>query len=190
MYLLIKRMFDIVASISLMGALLIPLLIIFVVIKSSSKDSVIYYSDRIGKDNDTFKMPKFRTMTSGAPEVATHLMKDADLHTTKIGKFLRKTSLDELPQLWSVIKGDMALVGPRPALYNQYDLIKLRTNNGVEKLTPGITGWAQINGRDDISIEQKVQFDTEYLVRQSILFDFEILFKTFMQSALRRNISH
>jgi len=189
-YLLIKRMLDIVASISLIGVLLIPLLIIFVVIKSSSKDSVIYYSDRIGKNNDTFKMPKFRTMASGAPEVATHLMKDADLHTTKIGKFLRKTSLDELPQLWSVIKGDMALVGPRPALYNQNDLIKLRTNNGVEKLTPGITGWAQINGRDDISIEQKVQFDTEYLVRQSILFDFEILFKTFMQSALRRNISH
>ena len=185
MYLLVKRMLDIV-----IGIVLVVVLIIFFILKVTSKDSAIYYSDRIGKNNHIFKMPKFRTMKSGAPEIATHLMKNADQHTTKIGKFLRKTSLDELPQLWSVIKGDMALVGPRPALYNQYDLIKLRTNNGVEKLTPGITGWAQINGRDDISIEQKVQFDTEYLVRQSILFDFEILFKTFMQSALRRNISH
>lgn len=132
MYLLIKRMLNIVASISLIGVLLTPF----------------------------------------------------------FGKFFRKTSLNEFPQLWSVIKGNMSLVGPRPALYNQYDLIKLRTNNGVEKLTLGITGWAQINRRGDISIEQKVQFDTEYRIRQSILFDFEILLKTFMQSALRRNISH
>ena len=190
MYLLVKRVIDIVVSMVLAGVLIIPILIIFTILKVTSKDSAIYYSDRIGKNNHIFKMPKFRTMKSGAPEIATHLMKNADKHTTKIGKFLRKTSLDELPQLWSVIKGDMALVGPRPALYNQYDLIKLRTSNGVEKLTPGITGWAQINGRDEISIEQKVQFDTEYLVRQSILFDFEILFKTFMQSTLRRNISH
>jgi O-antigen biosynthesis protein WbqP len=190
MYLLVKRVIDIVVSMVLAGVLIIPILIIFTILKVTSKDSAIYYSDRIGKNNHIFKMPKFRTMKSGAPEIATHLMKNADKHTTKIGKFLRKTSLDELPQLWSVIKGDMALVGPRPALYNQYDLIKLRTSNGVEKLTPGITGWAQINGRDEISIEQKVQFDTEYLVRQSILFDFEILFKTFMHIALRRNISH
>jgi O-antigen biosynthesis protein WbqP len=190
MYLLVKRMLDIVISIVLVGVLIIPILIIFFILKVISKDSVIYYSDRVGKNNRIFKMPKFRTMKSGTPEVATHLMKNADTHTTKIGNFLRKTSLDELPQLWSVIKGDMALVGPRPALYNQYDLIKLRTSNGVEKLTPGITGWAQINGRDEISIEQKVQFDTEYLERRSLLFDLEILFKTFMQSALRRNISH
>ena len=190
MYLLIKRMLDIVVITSLIGVLLIPVLVIFVMLKSSSKDSVIYYSDRIGKNNHIFKMPKFRTMKSGVPEVATHLMKNADTNTTKIGKFLRKTSLDELPQLWSVVKGDMALVGPRPALYNQYDLIKLRTSYGVEKLTPGITGWAQINGRDEISIDKKVQFDAEYLERRSILFDLEILFKTFIQSALRRNISH
>ena len=175
MYLLVKRMLDIV-----IGIVLVVVLIIFFILKVTSKDSAIYYSDRIGKNNHIFKMPKFRTMKSGAPEAATHLMKNADSHTTKIGKFLRKTSLDELPQLWSVIKGDMSLVGPRPALYNQYDLIKLRTSNGVEKLTPGITGWAQINGRDEISIEQKVQFDTEYLERQSILFDLEILFKTFI----------
>ena len=190
MYLLIKRIVDLTASLVLLGLLVAPILIVFLMLKISSKDSVIYYSDRVGKNNHIFKMPKFRTMKSGAPEAATHLMKNADSHTTKIGKFLRKTSLDELPQLWSVIKGDMSLVGPRPALYNQYDLIKLRTSNGVEKLTPGITGWAQINGRDEISIEQKVQFDTEYLERQSILFDLEILFKTFIQSALRRNISH
>lgn len=190
MYLLIKRIVDLTTSLVLLGLLVVPILIVFLMLKISSKDSVIYYSDRVGKNNHIFKMPKFRTMKFDVPEVATHLMKNADAHTTKIGKFLRKTSLDELPQLWSVIKGDMALVGPRPALYNQYDLIKLRTNNGVEKLTPGITGWAQINGRDAISIEQKVQFDTEYLVRQSILFDFEILFKTLIQSTLRRNISH
>mgnify|MGYP002725677733 CR=1 FL=1 len=190
MYLLIKRIVDLTNSLVLLGLLVAPILIVFLMLKISSKDSVIYYSDRVGKNNHIFKMPKFRTMKSDVPEVATHLMKNADSHTTKIGKFLRKTSLDELPQLWSVIKGDMSLVGPRPALYNQYDLIKLRTSNGVEKLTPGITGWAQINGRDEISIEQKVQFDTEYLERQSILFDLEILFKTFIQSVLRRNISH
>jgi len=183
-------MFDIVISMVLLGFLIVPILIIFFMLKNSSNESGIYYSDRVGKNNRIFKMPKFRTMKSGTPEVATHLMKNADAHTTKIGKFLRKTSLDELPQLWSVIKVDMVLVGPRPALYNQYDLIKLRTSKGVDKLTPGITGRAQINGRDEISIEQKVQFDTYYLERQSILFDLEILFKTFIQSALRRNISH
>ena len=167
-----------------------PIVIIAFAVRVTSNGPIIYWSDRIGRNNIVFKMPKFRTMKYDTPPMATHLMKEPHKFLSPIGGFLRKYSLDEIPQLYSIIKGNMSLVGPRPALFNQYDLIKLRTENKLDNLVPGLTGWAQINGRDEISIEQKVQFDTEYLERQSILFDFEILFKTFMQSALRRNISH
>jgi len=150
----------------------------------------LYWSDRVGKGNTIFKMPKFRTMKVNTPAVATHLLDDPDRFLTPIGKFLRKSSLDELPQLLSIIKGDMSFVGPRPALFNQDDLVELRTKKGIHVLTPGLTGWAQINGRDDIPIPLKVEFDEYYLKNMSFFFDFKILLMTFIKVIRKENVSH
>ena len=167
-----------------------PLVVVALAVKMTSRGPVIYWSDRIGRDNRIFRMPKFRTMRVGTPAVATHELRNPALYLTPIGSFLRKTSLDELPQLWSILNGDMSFVGPRPALFNQSDLIELRAQHGVQTLRPGLTGWAQINGRDEIPIQTKVAFDTEYLGRQSFGFDLRILWLTFVKVILRDNISH
>jgi len=171
--------------------LLVPLIIFIVIlISSTSKGSPLYWSDRIGKNNKIFKMPKFRTMRTGAPLIATHLLDDPDRYLSPIGSFLRRTSLDEIPQLFSVLKGDMGFVGPRPALFNQEDLIALRTEKGIDKLLPGITGWAQINGRDELSIPDKVALDVEYLKRKSFWLDMKILWMTFLKVIKRDGVSH
>jgi O-antigen biosynthesis protein WbqP len=168
-----------------------PMLILLVVcVKLSSKGPALYWSDRVGRNNRIFKMPKFRTMKLGTPAVATHLLKDSDQFLTPIGPFLRKSSLDELPQLLSILMGDMSFVGPRPALFNQDDLIALRTQFGVNRLVPGLTGWAQINGRDELAIPIKVEFEVEYLQRQSFWFDMKILGLTFLQVVRRTGVSH
>lgn len=185
-----KRFFDFCVSFFALAALAIPLLVLALVIKSTSKGSVLYWSKRIGKNNVIFKMPKFRTMKAETPVVATHLLASPETFLTSVGKFLRKTSLDELPQLWSILKGDMSFVGPRPALFNQDDLISLRTECGVHNLTPGLTGWAQINGRDDISIQEKVKLDSEYLKRKSFTFDLYILWRTLSSVLMQKGISH
>lgn len=185
-----RRIFDVIIAVLLLFIFLIPLLFIALLIKLTSKGPVLYWSDRVGKDNSIFKMPKFRTMLLDAPAVATHLLENPDKYLTPIGSFLRKLSLDELPQLWSVLKGDMSFVGPRPALYNQDDLIELRTKKGIHRLIPGITGWAQINGRDDIPIPKKVEFDEYYLNHRSFFFDLKILFLTFLKVTCAENVSH
>ncbi len=185
-----KRLLDCVLA-GLLCAMLAPLLaLVILVITLTSSGSSIYWSNRIGQNNRIFKMPKFRTMHSDTPAVATHLLIDAHLYLTPIGSFLRKTSLDELPQLWSVIKGDMSLVGPRPALFNQHDLIEVRSAMGIHALRPGITGWAQINGRDDLAIFDKVALDAEYLHRQSFGFDCYILWLTALRVLRRDGVSH
>ncbi|MZH02212.1 MAG: sugar transferase [Nitrospinae bacterium] len=168
----------------------IPILIIALAIRITSQGPVIYWSARIGRNNSSFRMPKFRTMNVNAPDLPTHLMKEPDKYLTKIGSFLRKTSLDELPQLWSILKGNMGFVGPRPALFNQNDLIALRSRKGVEKLLPGITGWAQIQGRDELPIPQKVEKDVYYLKHQSLLFDLKIIWLTLFAVLNWKNISH
>ncbi len=167
----------------------IPFWIIVVLVKITSPGPAIHWSKRIGKNNQIFLMPKFRTMRIDTPQVATHLL-DGKSYLTPIGGFLRKSSLDEIPQLISVIKGDMSLVGPRPALFNQYDLMELRTKHGVHTLLPGVTGWAQINGRDELSIPEKVEFDADYLRRKSLGFDIKIIFLTALKVVLRKGISH
>lgn len=167
----------------------IPFWIIVVLVKITSPGPAIHWSKRIGKNNQIFLMPKFRTMRIDTPQVATHLL-DGKSYLTPIGGFLRKSSLDEIPQLISVIKGDMSLVGPRPALFNQYDLMELRTKHGVHTLLPGVTGWAQINGRDELSIPEKVEFDADYLKRKSLGFDIKIIFLTALKVVLRKGISH
>lgn len=171
-----------------------PITIIFLVtailLKANSSSSVIHWSTRVGRDNKTFKMPKFRTMSLNTPDIATHLLKNADQFVTPIGKFLRKTSLDEIPQLWSIIKGDMAFVGPRPALFNQDDLIALRTQKGIHQLTPGITGWAQVKGRDELPISEKVEMDFFYLKNRSTFFDIKIITVTVFAVLNFRGISH
>ncbi len=168
----------------------LPMLLVALLVKLTSPGPVLYWSDRVGVGNGIFQMPKFRTMRIDTPPVATHLMKNSDAYLTPIGPFLRKSSLDELPQLWSVLKGDMSFVGPRPALFNQDDLIALRTEKGVHQLIPGITGWAQINGRDDIPIPRKVEYDEYYLNHKSFFFDLKILFLTFLKVARADNVSH
>ncbi|KRA58436.1 capsular biosynthesis protein [Caulobacter sp. Root655] len=173
-----KRLFDVAASGAALLVLAAPLLILAAIVRLSSPGPALYWSQRVGRDNRLFSMPKFRTMRIDTPEVATHLLDDPDCWLTPPGALLRKTSLDELPQLWSVLVGDMSLVGPRPALFNQHDLVALRTEAGVEVLRPGVTGWAQINGRDEIAIPQKVALDAEYLQRQGFLFDLRILLAT------------
>lgn len=165
-------------------------LAVALLVKLTSKGPVIYWSDRVGKDNRLFKMPKFRTMRVDTPAVATHLLVDATRFLTPVGSFLRKSSLDELPQLWSIIKGDMSFVGPRPALFNQNDLIELRTQHGVSRLLPGLTGWAQINGRDELPIPDKVRLEVEYMHRQSLKLDIEIIFRTFIKVVRRDGVAH
>jgi O-antigen biosynthesis protein WbqP len=186
----VKRLFDLFVAILALVLLALPLCIVAIAIKLSSRGPVLYWSDRVGKDNRIFKMPKFRSMRIDTPAVATHLLSEPDQYLIPIGSFLRKTSLDELPQLWSILVGDMSLVGPRPALFNQEDLITLRTERGVHALVPGLTGWAQINGRDELSIADKVDFDAAYLRSQSFVLDLTILWKTFMQVWKRDGISH
>ena len=185
-----KYIFDLLLGI-VVFLLLAPLMLLVVIaVRLSSKGSALYWSDRVGKNNEIFKMPKFRSMLTGTPAVATHLLDNPDVYLSPIGGFLRSTSLDELPQLFSVLKGDMSFVGPRPALFNQNDLITLRTEKGVDKLLPGITGWAQVNGRDELSIPDKVALDVEYLNRQSFWFDIKILWMTFLKVIKRDGVSH
>jgi len=186
----LTKIIDLSLSFLLTIALSIILLVVAILIRSSSKGPSLYWSDRVGKNNKIFKMPKFRSMLIDAPTVATHLLDNPDAYLSPIGGFLRSTSLDELPQLFSVLKGDMSFVGPRPALYNQEDLIALRTEKGVDKLLPGITGWAQVNGRDELSISDKVALDVEYLNRQSFWFDMKILWMTFLKVVKRDGVSH
>lgn len=187
---MIKRLFDIAAS----GAALLllwPVIgLLMVWVRLDSAGPALYWSQRVGADERLFAMPKLRTMRVGTPAVATHLLKDGQSHLTRIGGFLRRSSLDELPQLWSVLKGDMALVGPRPALFNQDDLIALRREAGVAPLRPGITGWAQVNGRDDLPIPVKVGFDAEYARRQGLLFDIAILWRTVVKVFAREGVAH
>lgn len=185
-----KRLFDIVAAFAI-ALFLMPIMILTAIaIKITSEGPVFYWSDRVGKNNIIFQMPKFRTMKIGTPALPTHLMTHAESYLTSIGPFLRRTSLDEIPQLWSIFKGDMSFVGPRPALFNQNDLITLRTNLGVHLLTPGLTGWAQINGRDSLPIPEKVRWDKEYAEKRSFFFDFYILIKTFQKIFFQKDISH
>ena len=185
-----KRFFDLLLSISILVLLLAPMLLIAIAVRLTSKGPSLYWSDRVGKNNKIFKMPKFRSMFTGTHAVATHLLDNPDSYLSPIGGFLRSTSLDELPQLFSVLKGDMSFVGPRPALYNQDDLIAIRTEKGVDKLLPGISGWAQVNGRDELSIPDKVALDVEYLNRQSFWFDMKILWMTFLKVVKRDSVSH
>ena len=185
-----KRIFDLLVGIVLLVLLIVPILLIATAVYWSSKGPALYWSDRVGKNNKIFKMPKFRSMLVDTPDVATHLLNNPDSYLSPIGGFLRKSSLDELPQLFSVLKGDMSFVGPRPALYNQEDLITLRTEKGVDKLLPGITGWAQINGRDELSIPDKVELDAEYMENQSFWLDIKILWMTFLKVVRRDGVSH
>ena len=185
-----KRFSDLVIAIIAGFLLLIPVSALALVIRISSPGPALYWSNRVGRNNQIFKMPKFRSMRVGTPAVATHLLANPDSHLTPIGSFLRKSSLDELPQLWSIFKGDMSFVGPRPALFNQQDLIELRTQSGVQALTPGLTGWAQVNGRDELPIPQKVALDVEYLHRKSLYFDMYILLKTIKKVIHRDGIVH
>ena len=187
---MLKRVFDLFFSLCLGVLLLLPILTVAFAVRISSPGPVLYWSDRVGRRNRIFRMPKFRSMMIETPVVATHLLADPAAYLTPIGSFLRKTSLDELPQLWNIFKGDMSFVGPRPALFNQNDLIALRTKHGVDSLVPGLTGWAQVNGRDELSIAEKVRLDEEYLSRQSILFDLLVLRLTFLRVLRRDGVSH
>lgn len=185
-----KRFIDITLTLVALTSLLIPAFLIALAIKITSKGPVLYWSKRVGVNNQLFNMPKFRSMKSNTPAVATHLLNDPNSVLTPIGGFLRKSSLDEIPQLWCILKGDMSIVGPRPALFNQHDLIKLRTETGVFSLVPGLTGWAQVNGRDELPIPDKVAFDIEYMKRQSFKFDVYIMILTLLKVIKRSGVSH
>jgi len=185
-----KRIFDIIVSLGALCLASIPMVIVAIAVRISSPGPSLYWSQRVGKGNQIFLMPKFRTMRTDAPVVATHLLDDPSTYLTPIGGFLRKTSLDELPQLWSILRGDMSLVGPRPALFNQHDLIAQRTEANVHLLTPGLTGWAQVNGRDELAIPLKVAFDAEYHQKQSFVFDIRILWLTAIKVISARGVSH
>ena len=185
-----KRVFDIYLGCLAALILFVPVLLVAMAVRLTSKGPALYWSDRVGRNNVIFKMPKFRSMRVGTPAVATHLLGNPQAHLTPIGSFLRKSSLDELPQLWSILVGDMSFVGPRPALFNQQDLIALRTEQGVHELVPGLTGWAQVNGRDELPIPDKVKLDAEYLHQQSLSFDIRILWMTFLKVLNRDGISH
>jgi O-antigen biosynthesis protein WbqP len=185
-----KRFFDLVLCFLAILPIASIIFMVSIIVKLTSKGPVLYWSDRVGKENLIFKMPKFRTMQVGTPALATHLLSDSDQYITPVGSFLRKSSLDELPQLWSILVGDMSFVGPRPALFNQNDLIALRTQYGVDKLAPGLTGWAQVNGRDELSILVKVQYEVEYLKNQTFWFDMKILGLTFLKVIRRSGVSH
>lgn len=185
-----KRLFDLILGGCAAVVLALPILLVAILVRLTSAGPALYWSDRVGRRNEVFKMPKFRSMRVGTPAVATHLLQDPKLYLTPIGSFLRKSSLDELPQLWSILKGEMSFVGPRPALFNQDDLIVLRTEKGVDQLLPGLTGWAQVNGRDELPIPEKVKLDVEYLQRCSLMFDIRILWLTFVKVLNRDGVSH
>jgi len=185
-----KRLFDLIMATIIIVILILPMIIIILSIRLTSKGPAFYWSDRVGLDNKIYKMPKFRTMKIDTPEIATHLMTHPDKFFSPIGRFLRRASLDELPQLFSIFKGDMSFVGPRPALYNQEDLIALRSENDIDKLMPGLTGWAQVNGRDELSISEKVLFEIEYMEKKSFLFDLKILSLTFLKVVKGKGVSH
>lgn len=185
-----KRLFDLWLALCAAVVLALPVAVVAVAVRLTSPGSALYWSDRVGRHNKIFRMPKFRSMQVGTPAVATHMLADAKSHLTPIGSFLRKSSLDELPQLWSILVGDMSFVGPRPALFNQDDLIAMRTEYGVHELVPGLTGWAQINGRDELPIPDKVKLDVEYLQHRSLWFDIRILWLTFVKVIRRDGITH
>jgi O-antigen biosynthesis protein WbqP len=185
-----KRVFDIFLGCLAALVLFVPVLLVAMAVRLTSKGPALYWSDRVGRNNVIFKMPKFHSMRVGTPAVATHLLDNPQAHLTPIGSFLRKSSLDELPQLWSILVGDMSFVGPRPALFNQHDLIALRTEHGVHALVPGLTGWAQVSGRDELSIPEKVKLDLAYLQRQSLWLDIHILWLTFAKVLKRDGVSH
>lgn len=185
-----KRLFDLVLALLAAWILVLPFLAVALMVRLTSSGPILYWSNRVGRYNKLFKMPKFRSMRINTPAVATHLLADPQQFLTPVGSFLRKSSLDELPQLWSIIKGDMSFVGPRPALFNQDDLITLRTQYGVDKLVPGLTGWAQINGRDELPIPDKIKLDVEYLNNQSFWLDLKIIFLTFLKVLRRDGIQH
>lgn len=185
-----KRAIDLVFAIVALIFLAIPIVVVAIAVRITSKGPVLYWSDRVGLDNRIFRMPKFRSMRVGTPAVATHMLQDPGAFLTPIGGFIRRTSLDELPQLWSILTGDMTLVGPRPALFNQDDLIALRTTRGIHKLVPGLTGWAQVNGRDELPINRKAELDEEYLDRRSLLFDLHILLITAWQVVRGSGVTH
>ena len=185
-----KRLFDLILATILIVVLSVPMLFIVLAIRLTSKGPALYWSDRVGFDNSIYKMPKFRSMRIDTPQVATHLMSNPGKFLSPIGGFLRQTSLDELPQLFSILKGKMSFVGPRPALFNQNDLITLRSENGLDKLLPGLTGWAQVNGRDDLSIPEKVMLEVEYMHKKSFWFDLKILWLTFLKVINNQGISH
>ena len=185
-----KRLFDLILSTIFIIVFSVPMLFIIFTIRLTSKGPALYWSDRIGFNNSIYRMPKFRSMRTDTPQVATHLMSNPDKFLSPIGRFLRQTSLDELPQLFSILKGDMSFVGPRPALFNQNDLITLRSENGLDKLLPGLTGWAQVNGRDDLSIPEKVMLEVEYMQKKSFWFDLKILWLTFLKVVNGKGVSH
>jgi O-antigen biosynthesis protein WbqP len=184
------RSMNLILTLFLIPPMAIPFLIISLLIKTTSRGPILHWSTRVGRDNKTFKMPKFRTMRLNTPNVATHLLKNVDQFITPIGKFLRKTSLDEIPQLWSIVEGNMVFVGPRPALFNQDDLITLRMEKGIHKLTPGITGWAQVKGRDELPIPEKVEMDFYYLKNRSFMLDWVIILKTIVTVLRFKGVSH
>ncbi|CAN7369441.1 sugar transferase [Rhizobium sp. LjRoot30] len=185
-----KRLFDFTVALFATVILVVPVVVVALVVRFTSPGPVLYWSERVGRNNRIFRMPKFRSMRIDTPQVATHLLADPATYLTPVGSFLRRSSLDELPQLWSILTGDMSFVGPRPALFNQHDLVALRTERGVHVLTPGLTGWAQINGRDELSIPEKVRLDEDYLRRRSFMFDLQILFMTFFRVAGRYGVAH
>ena len=185
-----KRLFDLVLALFASIVLAIPVAMVAMAVRLTSNGPALYWSDRVGRSNKLFKMPKFRSMRLGTPAVATHLLEGPTAYLTPIGSFLRKSSLDELPQLWSILVGDMSFVGPRPALFNQHDLIALRTQHHVDSLVPGLTGWAQVNGRDELPIPEKVKLDVLYLQRQSLFFDLHILWLTFVKVLRRDGVTH
>jgi O-antigen biosynthesis protein WbqP len=187
---LLKRAFDLLLALAIGVVLIVPILVLALLVRLTSPGPALYWSDRVGRNNRIFRMPKFRSMRIDTPAVATHLLPDPDQYLTPIGSFLRKTSLDELPQLWSIVVGDMSFIGPRPALFNQDDLVALRTQAGVHELVPGLTGWAQVNGRDELPIPQKVALDAEYLRRRSFGFDLWILWLTFVKVLRREGVTH
>ncbi len=186
----VKRLVDLLLALTATLVFGVLVLLLAALVRLTSSGPALYWSDRVGRHNKIFKMPKFRSMRVGTPALATHLLDDPDRYLTPIGSFLRQSSLDELPQLWSILVGDMSFVGPRPALFNQYDLIELRTRFGVHELVPGLTGWAQINGRDELPIADKVKLDVEYLQRQSLWFDLRIVWLTFVKVLRRDGVSH
>lgn len=185
-----KRVFDVLVAFPLLLVLLPLLLALALLIRATSKGPILYWSDRVGKNNQIFRMPKFRSMRTDTPQLPTHLLSNPQIYLTQIGSFLRRTSLDELPQLFSILVGDLSFVGPRPALFNQDDLISLRTERGIHVLVPGLTGWAQVNGRDELPIPVKVQFDYEYLLRRSFMFDLQIIGMTVVKVVRGEGIRH